>query len=376
MSSAILIAGNTPDLEDVFRTGGVVSRMAPDVFEAGSLLAMPFADVLVVDVRGRPELPRWIGEWKRRHTATPVILVLGTPDPGVILAAMRSGITECLLEPLTRADAVAALARVSGADGSTRGEVFAFVGAKGGVGTTTVAANVAVALARIAGGTLFVDLNITGGDAALMLGAEPRFSVVDAIENTHRADETFFRGLLAQGPHGLQVLASPAVPFSGAIDPARLRSLIEFVRARYRYTVLDVPRTSTAALEALKAAGKVVIVANQEVATVRGAATVASAIRDGRGIESVAVVLNRYDSRAALEQQEVEDAIGLPVIARFPGCYRAIVEAANAGEALGAHSEPGRAFERFAREFAHVTPATPGRFGVLSRMASALNGAL
>ena len=75
-----------------------------------------------------------------------------------------------------------------------------FVGAKGGVGTTTVAVNVATALAKLAGTerTLLIDLHVANGDAAVFLGAEPRFSIVDALENTHRLDEAFFRGLIVR----------------------------------------------------------------------------------------------------------------------------------------------------------------------------------
>src|SRR5690606_24286272 len=89
------------------------------------------------------------------------------------------------------------------------GEVYAVIGAKGGVGATTVAVNVATMLNKLRpSSTLLMDLHCTYGDAALFLGAEPRFSIVDALENMSRMDATFFRSLLTKTKSGVQLLAS------------------------------------------------------------------------------------------------------------------------------------------------------------------------
>ena len=76
-------------------------------------------------------------------------------------------------------------------------QVFAFIGAKGGVGTSTLAVNTAASLARDnKGQVLLIDLHHSQGDAAIFLGAEPRFSVIDALENSHRLDEALFRSMV------------------------------------------------------------------------------------------------------------------------------------------------------------------------------------
>ena len=131
-----------------------------------------------------------------------------------MLEAMRAGVNECVAEPLQAAELETAVTRLlAHKQPVATGQVFAFVGAKGGVGTTTVAVNVATALDRAAGGrTLLVDLHLAHGDAAVFLGVEPRFSVVDALENIHRFDEAFFKGLVVQSPAG----AAPA----GLVRPA------------------------------------------------------------------------------------------------------------------------------------------------------------
>jgi pilus assembly protein CpaE len=130
--------------------------------------------------------------------------------------------------------------------------VFAFLGAKGGVGTTTLAVNVATALAQSrVGRVLFADLHPAYGDAALFFGAEPKFSVLDALENTHRLDEAFLKGLVVRTKTGLDLLASSDRSTVGSPDAQRVRALIEFVSRHYAHVVLDVPRSDSSALDAL-----------------------------------------------------------------------------------------------------------------------------
>ena len=128
---------------------------------------------------------RYFAEAIQGYGVTSVFLV-----PTIMLEAMRAGVNECIVEPLSVSELQAALKRLVGSlTTHDRGEVFAFVGAKGGVGATTIAVNVATALAkRKPGSTLLIDLNVACGDAAVFLGSEPRFSVLDALDNVKRLD--------------------------------------------------------------------------------------------------------------------------------------------------------------------------------------------
>src|SRR5581483_8509608 len=98
------------------------------------------------------------------------------------------------------------------------GLMVAVVGAKGGVGATTIAVNLAEALARSTGEALLIDLHISGGDAAVLLGVEPRFTVVEALENTQRLDGAYFRGLLTKTKSRLELLGSSNRVVQGSID--------------------------------------------------------------------------------------------------------------------------------------------------------------
>ncbi|MGH9386707.1 MAG: AAA family ATPase, partial [Vicinamibacterales bacterium] len=255
-------------------------------------------------------------------------------DPTLMLEAMRSGVTECVTE-IGRGDLEAAISRLVSqrTPPTAAGEVFAFLGAKGGVGTTTVAVNVAASLSTIAS-TLLLDLHIAGGDAALFLGADPGFSVIDALENTHRLDAAYFRGLVARTKAGPDLLASADRAVATALDPPRIRMLIDFASHHYRYTVLDIPRSDAAVLDALETSAKIIVVANQELATIRGAGRVASMLRHRYGIDKVGVVLSRSDRRAEIGMDDLKRAVGGTVMFEFPSDYRLALDALNRGQPL------------------------------------------
>ena len=156
--------------------------------------------VLLLDVRPRHQLPPWVKDAPRTQPGLAIAVTVSTLDAGFILDAMGAGITECLPEPITPQALHEAIRRLAVGEPRERtGQVVAFVGAKGGVGTTTLAVNTAAALAGTTDAPpLLIDLHPARGDAALLMGAEPRFSVLDAFENLHKVDESFLASLVEE----------------------------------------------------------------------------------------------------------------------------------------------------------------------------------
>src|SRR5207237_998179 len=115
-----------------------------------SLPNAPQPEIVMIDLRRDPRLPDTFWLLHRHHPATPAIMITSTLDPGLMLEAMRAGVTECVAEPLSRADLDAAIERVLNQRGSSgAGSIYAFIGAKGGVGCTTIAINVASVVSRL-----------------------------------------------------------------------------------------------------------------------------------------------------------------------------------------------------------------------------------
>jgi len=318
---------------------------------------------VVLDIRDTNALPPTLITLRRQHPGTAVVIVAARLDPVLMLEAMRAGVHEWVANPVTGADLNAAIERVSSTHVSVgQGQVFAFVGAKGGVGTTTTAVNVAAALAKAAPDerTLLIDLHLSYGDAAVFLGAEPRFSVVDAMENTHRLDKAFFESLVVQTRSGVQLLASSERAM-GSVDLRRTSTLLQFAAAHYRYTLLDVPRSEAAAMDALEGVSAIVIVANQELATVRNAGRMAASFRQRYGKDRVRVIITRFDKQAEISQEDVERVVGSPVRHTVPGDYRLALQAANKGRplALDGGGKLGEAFRTIANDLGGIRIEQP-----------------
>ena len=262
------------------------------------------------------------------------------------------------------------------------GKAYAFIGAKGGVGTTTVAVNVATALAKLEpGSTLLIDLHVANGDAAVFLGAEPRFSIVDALENTHRLDEAFFRNWSSRTKSGVDLLASSDRVM---LDAGRRAAHPD--AARVRRAALPLHRARRAALGrggARRARSRVTDRRRRE----PGARDGPQRQPDGRGAAAalrqgeVSVVVSRADRLADIGHEDVERAVGSPVKHSFPSDYRRALQALNKGTPVDAR-EPQRARRlvhgvraiarghRQASEEARSRPARFSLFGSRGRAAS------
>jgi pilus assembly protein CpaE len=366
-------------LEELLHAGG--SRTTSCSLDGLSALAAQSAltsEVVVVDLRERSAVPQSVALLKSHHPLLGVVIVASSLDPVLMLEAMRAGVTEFVTEPVTQSELKAAIDRVA-AKRPVRdpGQVFAFIGGKGGVGTTTLAVNVATALAKAeASATLLIDLHVAYGDAALFVGAEPRFSVADALENVHRLDDAFLRSVVGHTKFGLDLLASSDRAMGGPVEVRAVRSLIDCAARYYPRVILDVPRSDSTMLYALELVTTIVVVANQELSTVRSASRMAAALRQRYGKDRVAVVVSRYDQVAEIGQREIERVTGGPVAQAFPSNYRLALGALNLGRplVLDNHNKLAASFESFALGLAansRVTPPDrPRPGGLFSRLAN------
>jgi pilus assembly protein CpaE len=364
--------------EELLRAAGM---HVTNLTESGlGLLAVPSAkqpDAVIIDLRGGAGIPVALSALTRHHPDTGLVVIAATLEPKLLVEAMRAGVNEVVSEPFDQSDLEKAITRVTGQRAAAdAGEVLGFVGAKGGVGTTTVAVNMATMLGQLVKPerTLIVDLHQSGGDASVFTGTEPRFSVQDAIDNTHRLDESFLRTLVTQIGGTTDLLASPERPTVNRLDTDKARRIIALASSAYKYTVLDLPRSDGGVLDALDQLTAIYIVVNQELATVKSASRMAGMLRQRYGREKLKVVLSRSDRQADIGHADVEKAIGLSVAHTFPSDYRVALNALNKGRplALDNQNELSASFRQFAQEVSGVRPKregtkSPGLFGRLTQ---------
>ena len=376
----VLLVASDVALAEMLRTCGmrVTSAGTPALAELARTGSRA-PEMLVVDHRGGGPLPEMLAAIRRQHPLMGILVVLATLDGARVLEAMRAGVSECLPHPVLEPELRAAIARIEAARPSAKkGEVYAFIGAKGGVGATTVAVNVATTLAKAApASTMLADLHMTYGDAAVLFGVEPRFSIADVFQNMHRLDASVLKGLVTDSPAGVQLLASSERPVPVQPDAGQMRSLIELAATQYAHLVLDVPRTSPAVLDALEFAGTIVLIINQELSTVRSAARLSSMLQQRYGRERLQLVINRFDERAEIGQRDVERVTGLTVKHTLPNHYSATAASHTAGRplVLEGGSKLSASLKTFTRAMAGLpepeSQERSGLFGRITRPATA-----
>src|SRR5262249_46092089 len=142
-----------------------------------------------------------------------------------------------------------------------------FFGAKGGAGTTTIAVNCGVELARLGKkSTVIVDLKPGLGEVGLFLGVRPRFTLIDAIDNLHRLDREFLKELVTKHKSGLEILAgSDNFDRPGANDGGAIEELFRLLARQYEYILVDAgSQINSCSLTALYAADQMFLVSNPD----------------------------------------------------------------------------------------------------------------
>lgn len=264
-----------------------------------------------------------------------VVLVAEEVGADLLRQALRSGIADVVGESEPIADLAAAIGRAKQSADSARqassaqqcgdaerGRVVTVFSAKGGVGKTAVATNLAVALAQDASRKVaLIDLDLEFGDVAIVLGIKPRRTIFDAVQVFDRLDGEMLDGFLEDHTTGVRVLIAPVRPEEAeTIAAAHVGHIIELLRCRYDYVVVDTcPSFSEWVLAALDRSDDIYLVASTDVTAIKSARVASQKLRQlGYDHGLVKIVLNRADARLNLPVHEVEEAIGLPIAAKVP----------------------------------------------------------
>lgn len=266
----------------------------------------------------------------RRSPSTFVIGTAAHADPSLILSAMRSGIHEFLVHPASTSDVVGAVDRLLRRDASEgeQGMVVAVYGAKGGLGNTTLAVNLAFALARNRpdGRVALGDLVVSGGDVRILLDIKPAYDISDLIEKVDRVDADLLFSLLTAYPNsGVWVLpSSESGDVSDVVDGNAAAGMIAQLRSHFAYTVLDCEHhVSERTLAALDAADRIVLVTQLGVAALRSTQrTLDLCERLGYGPEKVRVVVNRQNSGDVMTVADASDVLQREIFWSLPNDYR------------------------------------------------------
>ena len=317
-------------------------------------------DVVIVDIRGShtaamPSIERLRGRWP--HAV--IFAIAAAVDADQVIQSMRAGANEFFAWPPPAESFDEALRRASArraaAPSSTQATTMVFFGAKGGAGTTTLAVNCAVEIARLKKRpTLIVDLKAGLGEVTLFLGVRSRYTMLDALDNPNRLDHEFMKELAVKHKSGLEILAgSDLFDRPGASDSGALEEVFRVLGRQYEYIIVDAgAQMNACAVASLYSADLIYLVASPDVPSVRNAQRLLDRIGQlGASGDRVRVLLNRAAEPYPIPPSQIENALGHPIHQIFLSDYKTVSTALNSGVplALAGNSELASQFDSFAR---------------------------
>jgi len=327
---------------------------------------------LIVDISGDPEGA--IKAIEKVKQAAPDLFVIAShfhADGETVIACMRAGANEFLLQPIKRTDFRDAIARLeraprhATAGESKLGRLYTFIGTKGGVGATTLAVNFAAVLAERRLSTVLIDLDWTGNDAAMQIGASPQYTLMEVAENLERMDQALFEGFITRDPLGFFLVGPPdALEQHGHFSDHMFREFATFLVEKYDAIVIDGGRavSDEVVLAAAQISASVFLVIDQEFPSIRNAQRyIAFLMRMGFNQDQIKIVVNRYSKKAgpnmaALEQ--IQSTLNQPVFYGIPASP-AVIASINKARPFVANREEAPDLDRIFRAF--VNKATGGK---------------
>ena len=272
---------------------------------------------------------------------TTVIAIGDHNDVALYRDLQAAGVSDYIVKPLTRELLTKALAPKTNSGDMGRsvaslklGKMVALIGARGGVGTTTMAANLSWHLAnRQSRRVALVDLDLQHGDCNLLFNAETTPGLRDALANPLRLDPLLLERIMTQHGERLFVLGGEE-PIQEHVQftPAAVDTLFSVLRSQFHYVIVDVPRIPTPAYRrAFEIADRRVIVVDQTMRSMRDAVRLKKAFGDTPGAEQAIFVLNREGEAGShgLSQKEVDNVLQAKPTSVIPFLPKLVTPAAH-----------------------------------------------
>jgi pilus assembly protein CpaE len=267
--------------------------------------------------------------------------------PESIISAMRAGASEFLSRPIDLDELKKAIEKISKIKEQIKiqapkiSRIVSVFSKKGGLGVTTLAVNLGVALSQMGDKkAALLDLDLQLGDVTSFLNLSPEYNIIDVCNKDGGVDEVKLQSCVTRHPSGVFVLAEPKNPAeSENVSPSQINQILGHLKSMFSYVIVDTPHTfDSKTLEAFELSDHIIVVTVPNVSSIRATKKTLGAFRDlGYAPDKVKVVVNRVSKKDRIKTDEIEKTLSYPVSFVIPNNYPAVIEAINTGIPLLDH---------------------------------------
>jgi pilus assembly protein CpaE len=325
--------------------------------------SMPDLAIVALDADKQRAL-QMIAQLSNEHPRLPILTI--SHDHQALLQSLQRGAKYFLTHPVGLEDLLAALRRALGDtnsnDTQTSGmmsktgnnsQMIAVLGSRGGVGTTSIAVNLAATLTSDPNNTVaLIDLDLALGDAdiALEVSGIDNISIADLARNIERLDMSFLkRALVKHEGTGLSILRHPLdIADIGVIHEGHVERILNLLKISYTHLIVDLSKALLPTdLMALRMADSIMMVSQLELSSLRNVVRLIHCMGGEENLaEKIRVVINRVGAEAVEEGislKKAEEVIGKPIFWQVPNDAKAMIGSRVSGQPLMLHSPKSRA---------------------------------
>ena len=281
----------------------------------------------------------------------PIVVFSTEANIRLMRQTMVSGASDYLQEPLQSEDVEAAIMRVLErkeregmrrrgelADPVAQGTVITVFGAKGGIGKTTIASNLAVALATEAHQTVaLVDMDTRFGDVAITMDIPVERSIADLARNLENVDRNSLREYLVTHESGVRILPAPTRPSDWRnLTAQHIRDVVDVLAQTHDFVILDTPGTfNEIVAAAIEVGTMILLITTLDMASIKDTVLALEMLHErfGNDEERIKVILNRAGMDTGVREKDVERTLDSPLWWRIPQDQE-VVKAAQLGRPI------------------------------------------
>jgi len=297
--------------------------------------------IAVIDLNQDPQRAFGIAEEiKFKLPSIRLIMTSNNGAPDTILRAMRSGAEEFLPQPFNWPEVFNSFEAIRrkidnhAPRTAERGHIVAVSSNKGGVGSTTIATNLASSLVGQRKSVCLVDLVLQFGSVTSFLNIEASYTILDLAKNLKRIDPLLLDGSLVKHASGVRVLAEPFYAEDARrITPADIDETLDVLAQSFDFVVVDTPKEFDDMLTVvLDKANLILFVTEMDVPSLKSAHR-AFEMFERMGIyeKKIRLILNRHVKSKLMTLESVEKALGARVFWTLPNNYPVAIAAVNQG---------------------------------------------